>query len=356
MAVWALLEKVFWGDVVHFASVTAPVSLDHLPYRDYLWEFPPLSLVPVLAAHVGGPVYAGVFTAMMIALEYGSLEILRRAFPERGGMIARWWHLSVLPLAALTWFRLDFLAVIFTTAGVAALVRRRPAGRWVVLGFAAKLWPAVLVVGLCLQRRMREAVVAAAGCAALVALWWSWAPAGMATFLAYRRGGGLQVESTLGALRMLLGGRPTVVSGAWVIGDGGWGWVDPAGLVLVCIATVAVLVWGTRRTLDPIRVCGALTVLLLLSSRILSPQYLVWMAPFAVLIAARGDRLCGAAFAVSSWLTLVVMLNYDALLLGGTKVGLVLVARNLALVLLGVSMLRGASRGARVPDRVAAPA
>lgn len=356
VVVWTLLEKVFWGDVLHFATVTAPVSLEHLPYRDYLWEFPPLSVLPAILAHLGGSAYPGVFTAIMVALEYASLEILRRAFPDQRGAVARWWHLTVLPLAAFTWFRLDFLAVLFTAAGVVALVRRRPAGWWVVLGFAAKLWPAVLVVGLSVQRRMREVAVAVAGCLGVVALWWFWAPAGMGTFLAYRRGGGLQVESTLGAVRMLLGAHPKVVSGAWVVGDGGWGWVDPAGALLVCAATVAVLVWGRRRTLDPVRVCGALTVLLLLSSRILSPQYLVWVAPFAVLVAARGDSLTGLAFAASAWLTLVVLLDYDTLLLGGTKIGLVLVARNLVLVLLGLALLRGAVQGAVPPDRPGASA
>lgn len=339
--VWFFLADVFWGDVVHYASVTLPVSLHHLPYRDFLWEFPPLSLVPAIGSHVAGPAYTLVFTATMIALEYGSLEVLRRAFPQRAGAVARWWHVAVLPLAAFTWFRLDFLSVIFATAGLVALVKVRPAGRWAVLGFAAKLWPAVLVVGLVVQRRLRSAWLAVAGCAAVVALWWAWAPHGLGTFLEYRKGGGIQVESTIGAVRLLLGAHPSVVSGAWVVGDGGWAWVDPAGMALVATAVVAIVLWSRRRVLDPVRVCGFLTVMLLVTSRILSPQYLVWVAPFAVLLAADGDRRVGILFTASAWLTFAVLVDYDAFLLGNRALALLAVARNVVLVVLGASMLVG---------------
>lgn len=339
VVVWAFLGDVFWGDVVHFASVTAPVSLHHLPYRDFLWEFPPLSLLPALLAHLGGSLYAAAFTAAMIALEYGSLEVLRRGFPQRAAALAGWWHVAVLPLAAFTWFRLDFLSVVFAAAGVVALVKARPVGRWAVLGFAAKLWPAVLVVGLVVQRRMRSAALAVAGCAAVVVAWWVWAPQGLGTFLEYRKGGGLQVESTLGAVRLLAGSLPKVVSGAWVVNDGGWGWVDPAGMALVALAVVAIVWWSRRHVLDPVRVCGFLTVMLLVTSRILSPQYLVWVAPFAVLLAAQGDRRVGVLYAVSASLTLAVLLGYDSFLAGNAALAALAVARNLVLVALGAAMV-----------------
>lgn len=347
-AVWAYLGDVFWGDVVHYATVTGPLSLHHLPYRDFLWEFPPLSLAPALLSHLGGAAFPAVFCATMIGLEYGSLEILRRSFPRRAAGVAWWWHAAVLPLAVFTWFRLDFLAVIFTTAGIVATVRARPAARWVVLGFATKLWPAVLVVGLFVRRRTRAVWLAVAGCAAVVAAWWLWAPQGLGTFLAYRKGGGLQVESTLGAFRLLAGEHPIVVSGAWVVGNGGWGWVDPAGLAAAAAAAAAMCVWGLRRTLDPVRVCGFLTLVLLLASRILSPQYLVWVAPFVVIVAARGDRRSGILYAVSAWLTLAVLAGYDAFLGGSVVLALMAIARNVALVALAAVMISAADDPERV--------
>lgn len=343
-AVWAYLGDVFWGDVVHYATVTGPLSLHHLPYRDFLWEFPPLSLAPALLSHLGGAAFPAVFCATMIGLEYGSLEILRRSLPERGERVARWWHGAVLPLAAFAWFRLDFLSVIFATAGIVSVVASRPRARWAVLGFTAKLWPAVLVVGLVVRKRFREAWLAVAGCAAVVTLWWLWAPQGFGTFLAYRRGGGLQVESSLGALRLLAGAHPIVVSGAWVVGDGGWAWVDPAGMVLAAAAAVALVVWSRRRVLDPVRVCGFLTLVLLLASRILSPQYLVWVAPFAVVAAARGDRRVGALYTAAAWLTLAILAGYDSLLAGNAGLAFLAVTRNVLLVALAVVMLSGASR------------
>lgn len=342
VAVWALLGKVFWGDVVHFASVTKDVGLQHLPYRDFLWEFPPLSLAPVLAAHSTGPGFPVVFTATMIGLEYGSLEILRRALPERAALVARWWHLAVLPLAAFAWFRLDFLAVVFATAGIVAIVGSRPAARWAVLGFAVKLWPAVLIVGLFVRHRLRSAWLATGASAAVVAGWWLWAPDGLGSFLAYRKGGGLQVESVLGALKLLEGAHPIVVSGAWVVGDGGWGWVDPVGLAVVAAAAALLCLWGQRRPLDPVRVCGFLTLLMLIASRILSPQYLVWAAPFVVIVAARGDRRAGLLYAVSAWLTLAILAEYDSFLGGSVALALVAVARNLLLVALAAVMISGA--------------
>jgi len=330
--VWALLSKVFWHDVLHFAATTAPISTSHLPYRDYVWEFPPLSLLPVFAAHAAGPAFTAVFVGSMIACEYASLEVLRRSFPGRARRIALWWHACVLPLATFTWFRLDFLAVAAASAGLVALVRDRPVTRWAVAGFAAKVWPIVLVAGLAVRRRVRDAVVATAGAVAVLGAWWLWSPSGFASFLAYRRGSGLQVESTLGSLRLLMGAHVSVVSGAWVVGgQGGWGWVDPAGLAVVGAAGLAALVASRRRSVEAVRLCAALTVLMLVTSRILSPQYLVWVAPFAVLLAATGDRVSGRLFAVAVALTMVPLIDYDAFLAGQRALAAAVAARNMVL-------------------------
>jgi hypothetical protein len=83
----------------------------------------------------------------------------------------------------------------------------------------------------------------------------------------------------------------------------------------------------------------------------------VWPAPFAVLLAARGNRSVGWSYAASGWLTLAYLLWFDSSMIPGNRLlqGVVL-ARNLCLLWLMVELFL-AIRPARVaePDLAAVP-
>lgn len=324
----------------------APKAKRCLPYRDFDWEYPPLSLAPVLPAVVMNNVnvFAVWFGGAMAACELASLEFLRRVTRRRRSL-DRYWYLVGVPLGAIAWFRLDFLSVVFATAGIVAVLQRRSAVSSTVAGVAAKLWPAVLAATMLAERRVRDVIKVAAGVAATVAAWYAFSPDGFQSFLRFRRSTGFQIEGLVGSVSLLLGTKTETASNTWVVNKGEWGWVDPAMTASWGLLVLALVVVARRRDrYDHVLLTGAMVVTLLLSSRLLSPQFMVWPLPFVALAWAQGERAAGYLFAVASWITLLYLFFYRQLVRGSDLWAAVLVARNVLLLALAVRMIQTAFR------------
>lgn len=341
------LPKVFYGDITHFWRLAGRMSWHRLPYSSVRYEFPPLTLPFLALAKLPGMTYfwyRWVFGIVMVAFEYGSLCVLRRAWPDLGHRLNVMWSLAVLPVALLGWFRFDLAAVLFATLGLVALEKGTRGGATsAVVGFGLKLWPIVLVPAFLLRRQVRTAAVALAGCAALVVAWWAFSPPGFRAFLKFREGTGLEVESVPASVR-LLGhhGRFVVRSGAWVIDPGGFTWVNAVFTVLLVVFSVS-LIWAAARRPSPdlVALAGALTLASFLLSRIISAQYIVWLGPFVALLWARGHRLVGwlgAAVSISTWGFLFEFKR--GLLRGSRWVADLVLLRNLLLIALLVEFTR----------------
>jgi hypothetical protein len=340
----------FVYDVRYYWLHAHGLSFGHLPYRDFLWEYPPLAALPLLLVPLSGGAYNAfllLFVTTMVGVEYACLVVLRRAWPDQALAITVWWHALALPLATIAWFRLDFLAVLPATCVLISLDRGRRGGGALVAGVAAKLWPGVLALGLIARREWRQLAIAAGGTTAMVAVWVAWSPAGLRAFLRYRRGSGLQIESLGGSVLRLLGHKPVYVSGSWVMEPGHWGWVEPALMTALALAGVAVAVGVGRFRVSAAAMpefLGAAVIGLLLAARLLSPQFLVWALPFVVVVAARGGKRQGQLFAAAIGLTLVTNWSYTDLVFGAGWHALPVVARNAVLVVLAASLVRRALR------------
>jgi hypothetical protein len=349
------LPQVFTVDARWYRWEARHLSLTSLPYRGLPWEFPPLTTpVLVVARVLSEDVFTVVFAAAMLATELGALELLRRAHPELEPGLTRAWHVLVLPMVPLVAFRLDALPTLALAGALAAAHLGRPTARWVVAGAALKLWPALVLLLHVPARRWSDLRAGVAGLAALLAGWWLWSPSGFAQFLAYRRGSGLQIESIPASLvRPFTGGPVVLVSGAAVHGAGGWGWVEPLAMVALLVGSGLLLrtAW-TRPGHDPVALVGARVLLSMLCSRILSPQYLVWIAPAVVLLAARGRRGPLRLALAAEALTLLVVVRYDQLVDGSIADQVVLLVRNALLVGLLLSLVRAACGVAAVDGPV----
>ena len=333
-----LLPHVFVGDISHFRGVARRITPTRLPYRSVRWEFPPLTLPFLLlekASFGSRAVYLSLFAAVTVSLELASLESLRRAWPGHDRDLTWIWTASVLPIATLAYFRFDFLPVFFATLALIGIERRKAKAWPIVAGFAAKLWPGVLLIVLAAQRAWRVLVTATIGCAVFVVAWYAFSPAGFRQFLRYRAGAGLEVESVPASVRLLGHHGPfRVRSGAWVIDAGGFRWVDPAVSIGLVLFAVGLGWWAYRRqSCDFVALGGALVLGSMLFSRLLSAQYLVWPAPFVAVLWLRGRRVIGWLAVAAAWLTVAYLLRFDHGLIQGSKlVAALIVARNVALV------------------------
>lgn len=357
----ALLPAVFNNDLVRFrllancmvhpsaqeiARACRPggVELGHLttginlPYRSVLSEYPPAGLASVFLTGrwVGSLRIAQIaFALPMVVVEVATLEVLRRAWPSARRALTRWWYPVVLPVAMLGWFRMDFLAVLGATVGLVGLEQNRRRNGWIVFGWLVKLWPVSLLAGLAVRRRWSEFLRAGFGVLAVTSAWFAFGPTGFREFLRFRAGSGLQVESLPASLLFWkYHGHTEVVSGASTIGAGGYGWVNPVSIGLLATFSIGCMLWAWRAPhTDVVALCGALTLATVVISRIISPQYLLWVAPFVVVLAGlRRHRRLGVVAVAASCLTLLYLPWYRALEAGSKVVMFIVFLRNIMLV------------------------
>jgi len=339
------------------------LGLHHLPYRDFLWEFPPLTVAPAaIAALMSLKTFQLVFAFLMAACELASLHLVRRSRPESALGATVLWTVFLAPVAATAYFKLDFLSVLFGTIALVAVLSPRHTGKAGVavvaigLGFAAKLWPAAVAAVSVVQRRWATVVAGAAACAGIVVTWVLWSPSGFADFLSYRHGSGFQLESVPGGVRLAMGATVGIVSDAYVVDADRFGWVDPLMFVAlaVSVAALVALAWrrGTRDgpSIHLPALVGCLVTLSMLFSRILSPQYLVWLLPFVVVAALDGERLAAVSYALASACTGLILWRYSVLVAGGANTVAILLVRNALLIAVAIGLGRFAFVGQTDPS------
>ncbi|MCC3331846.1 glycosyltransferase 87 family protein [Nocardia abscessus] len=268
------------------------VDRNAFPLDDERWQYPPgagaLLVVPWLIG--GGLGYNWIFFALVAAADAGVLGLLIRAARRTGWETAQagpWlWTVGVALLGRVCYGRFD---LIVAATAVAALLwsMRRPAaaGAAAAAGALLKLWPVVVVLGLRRRALWRmSAVMAGVGVTVTVGL--TALGPGAWSFLRFQSQRGLQIESP--AATPLLIAR--LVNGGWTIVHR-YGAEELSGPAVSAVArgcvaatvlggAVLLVIWWRIRPPAADLVLAAV-LLALVTSRVLSPQYLVWAVAVA---------------------------------------------------------------------------
>jgi glycosyl transferase family 87 len=316
-AVWALtrlmlLLYVFRVLVFPGADVTTDVSVIYhgwyevlrqgtFPMDDVTWQYPPAAALAVLApAALPFLAYPAAFFVLALLADLAVLALLGYAGRRPGKSLrGAWVWVTGLPLLGPTpYARYD---VMVTAVAVAALFAgaRRPRVMGALAGFGAmvKVWPALLLVGAVRMRAWGTAAAGAIGVAAVFAL----AMPGAFAFLAFQRDRGTEVES-LGGLVFHLAryfgwqGEVLLNYGSVEFLGPHVGLVSSAALALTGVAFGWLLLWrlAARRPRPHTLADAAFTAVLLFvtTSRVISPQYLVWLIGLAaVCVSFRAGRM-----------------------------------------------------------------
>jgi hypothetical protein len=279
------------------------------------------------------------------------------------------WAFALVPLLAGAVLRthFDLLAVAVLLAALVALHARRTTLAFALFGVATmvKLFPLVVAgVAACWlwgRGERRAALVGALACAAVIA-------ACSAPFLGdgyvdayrYHLDRPVQLESSPASVLWLVGGSE--ITGSTSVPDefGSNGMVGGAAdavralsavLQVAALALIALLA-ARRPDERQLLLCAAAAVVAFVAlGKVLSPQYVAWLAPFAALLLARGERLAAALLTGAIALTTVEFPRlYLDLVEGDQGVALLVGVRNaLLLAALGVLISRaaGAARSPR---------
>ncbi len=350
------------NDLAIYRDAGEAILGGQIPYRDFFIEYPPGSLpafVPPALFSVDRAGYITLFASEMALVLVVALVLTALAARKLRGLWA--WPVPALTFVAAAIMlypvavtRYD-AAVALTLAGGA--LGAALGGRYVYLayaslglGAAAKLVPALATVPLA----RREAARGYAVFFGVLVLFF--APAvllGGDRFLntfAYHAERGLQVESLAASILLKLGwvNGISFEYGAFEVHGRGVGLASSLSLpmtgVLLLITALAMYRHHRRGGLDAgrfPRYAAALILAFMLGSKVLSPQYIIWLLP---LVPLGAEGLAGAGvsliFLTACWTTTQVFpIHYGDLLNGRYPGPDLLLARNLLLVILWALLL-----------------
>lgn len=373
-------------DMAHYLDVADRIAAGQLPYRDFAFEYPPLS-VPVVAvprllsgepdgyraafgALAGVLVVATAVAASLAARRLGGGEAAQLA---AGGLVALG---PALLGGALAAERLDLLPTACVAGAALAATARRDSGAAALLGLgvAAKLWPLALLAPFVVLARRRAGgagarrfllAFALALCIPLLVAA-AISPSGLADAARYQFDRPLQIEAS-GATLLLIAAKLGIAGPyAWASGYGSINLAGGASVDVMAFVTSAALAlcvgvaWAAgglrvwRATDDraacelAMRTAFAATVALVVFAKVLSPQFMLWLLPLPLLI-GRGRWTAAGLIALALLLTrLAVTGDYFAYALRFETAPLVLLAaRDLALaaaLAIALAPLLGLSR------------
>jgi len=281
--VWRLYRG--WAGVL--AEGTFPVD-------DKLWQYPP-GAGPVLVSPtlLPGLDYLQAFVLLTLAADALILAALARAGTRQGRTLlgAALWTLGLPLLLHVPLVRYDVQATALAVVSLLTLTRSpRVGGAFAALGALVKVWPALALVGVPKGRETRRAWGSAVVTGTLALGVLAAAFSHPLAFLRQQGGRGVQIESFGGALLGLAThagwpGRAGYRYGALEFTGPYVDAVATASLVLTAVAFALLLHWRmtARHWTEATPYDAALTAVLLftVTSRVLSPQYLVWLLGLA---------------------------------------------------------------------------
>ncbi|MFF5917083.1 glycosyltransferase 87 family protein [Streptomyces flavochromogenes] len=312
----AEVEQIYqgWFDVLRTGEY---------PRSDVTWQYPPAAalaiLSPALLPFLG---YTAAFFVLALLCDAFVMGLLLHTGRRAGrSMRGAWLWLAAVPLLGPTAYaRYD---VMVTAVAVAALltVGRDPRVLGVLAGFGAvlKVWPALLLVGTPKGGpTWRSWPVAAGAAGAVLLLCAAWMP-GSLTFLSYQSERGTEVES-LGAMVFHVArhfgweGEARMNYGSMEFLGPYVSWVSSGAMALTIAAFGWLALWRfkARRFSSSTTADAAFVAVLLftLTSRVISPQYMIWLFGLAaVCLAYRSTSMRRPAHLVL-WATAVTQFEY----------------------------------------------
>ena len=333
---WGVLHRGWYADneivdIPVYADYGNAIEEGSMPYRDFRPEYPPGALpafaVPALLSDDDEGfrdvfewlmAACGVVCVLLVAVALAGLRASRARTAAALALTATF----PLLLGSVVLTRFDLLPAAFVAGSLAALVwgRNRLGLGLLGVAVAVKLYPAVLVplaVAYVWRRRGRqEALVGLGVLAAVVVLAFlpfvALAPAGVAHSIGHQLSRPLHIESLASAL-YLAAHHAAGVDVEMRSGHGSQNLHGPGtgvAAVLFSLLALAALVWiWLRRPGSPeelVRWSAAALVAFVALGKVLSPQFLIWLAPVVPLVAGvRGLRasalLSGALVLTQLW-------------------------------------------------------
>ena len=332
---WALLHHGFLAkhqiiDTPVYQSYGQAMTHGEVPYSDFRTEYPPAALPTFLLPAAGHPsenAYKQRFGRLMLACGIAMVALMAVALwyldasPGRTFGALAFAGLAPLALGSVVLTRFDLWPAAITAGALAALLagRLRLGAGLIGLGFAAKLYPGLLLplaLAYAWRRNRKEAVICGGvflGVAAVIFVpFLALSPSGLVDSLTHQGTRPLQIES-LGSALLLATHR---LFGTGLVLSSGNGSQNLAGTrpdalavalsVLQGLAVIAIWAWFARGPMTRerlVRASAAAVCAFIALSKVLSPQFMIWLIPLVPLVRGRRGLLASGLFGAALLLT-----------------------------------------------------
>jgi hypothetical protein len=356
----SLARHHVFADVQSYFEHASRILGGSIPYRDFLIEYPPgavpIFVLPRLVATDFGA-YQVAFALEMLLADAAAVYLVACRVAHREGIerVPRrlgWYSLFILALGPLPIARFDLVPTALGFAAALGWFSGRETLGGVVAGVGAlvKVFPAAILAPALVSRRPgtargRGLLAFALTVAVGVGVWLGIGGPRVRDSLDYQFGRGLEIGSVASGLLIVL----AKLTGAGVARDfnhsseqllaPGASWAATLALPLQGAALLLVMV-RSRRTgsEDGLRFAGAAVFAMIVTGKVLSPQYLIWLIPFMAVLEGRTGwwarrvflACCLVTFAVFPW-GWMGLIRFEPL-----AVGLLNVRNGLLLVLWGL--------------------
>lgn len=331
-----------------------------LPYVDFGFEYPPLAAIPLWLAGLPGlddTTYEVSFAVLMAGCLVAAQQLAARLAGGGRERATVAWMFVALPvlIGASLRTHFDALPIAIALGGLLALSRDRYALGFALLGVGTmtKLFPGLLaviaLVWLGFGRGQWRAALrgGAIFTAVVVAISLPLSGAGYVDSFQFHLDRPVQIESSAASVLFALGGsevtgtnlRPDRFKSNGL--DGGHADAVERVFVLLLVLALWSIAWLASRRPDvrQMVLCGFAALLAFVTlGKVFSPQYVIWLAPFAALAWVWGRRAVALLTGAAIVLTQVEFPSrYFDLINVQTEVVVIVAARNaLLLAALGV--------------------
>lgn len=292
--VWVLLSgfrvifypesEFLFSDVRLYDWWAGNIADSFFPINDPMWQYPPLAAVVFLSGYlIAGNTVGFVFLAVLADFAI-YLLLLRRGRETQNSAPALVWILAPLIMGPIILGRFDVFVTLAAVAALLSVGQARKFGIAIAVGALLKVWPILLLLatpkGSALKVIAWFAGTFAAG-SLLLSLWWS----GSFSFIGGQRSRGLQIESVGALPYQLWNAGPGNVSSAFQYGAievvaSGTSIVSLL-ITLIGLALLGILFYwkisGRLDSANPADIALLAVLISIVTSRVLSPQYMVWV-------------------------------------------------------------------------------
>jgi hypothetical protein len=355
------MEYSATGLYLNFAS---KVFEGQMPYRDFSLEYPPLALIFFIIPRLFTSdwlIFSVLYQAEVLIFAWLGLWVMYKIALRMGKTpwkLMTPYVLGILVIGPILGQQYDIFPAVMTLLSLYCfwLGRHKSSWFWLALGVMTKLYPAILIpVYLIIYWRNHQIrplfsgiVTFSLTCLVMLIPFLITGPQNLGSLLTYHTQRGIQIESGYSAFLMLaakLGLTSVMVD----FNYGSWNLSGPlAGTfskLSTCIQALGLLIcygfiWTqVKPGKSQFTRLGAyvllLTSVLLFTSKVFSPQYIIWLLPVLALVFTRWRLAIWTTFAVTGIFTyLIFPVNYFYLLKMDIGSVIMLFVRDLTLVVL----------------------